>query len=666
MKPAIFFASTFLVLVVLGSFVVDDAQTAVYPQSSDADSELLKQIGGAVYGVAIRDDLAYVGIGHRLEIFDVSDPAQPASLGQTEPLAEIIEHLALYNDYALAATLSGLQIIDVSNPAAPVLLTTYSLPGRYVNEFVVSGNYAFIAKERDYDSTPGGGGLHILDISDPQNASETATYAPGGTPLTFTLVNGYIYGTVCPPSDDPVCSVKNVIVNVTNPANPIEEQVEAAIGNEQWAGKAQHLYKGVESMFSISIYSLADPANPVLVDTLSEGAKKLDVIDDHLFAYQLNGVKVYGLTDPAAPALKGQYTLSDFWGPGNVAADGRYAYLAFGTGGLRIIDLQTAGLPEAGSYSLFTQVKQIARVEPFVYMLDFSRRLYVLDVSDPLQPEIVKLHTSSQGNLAQMHVLGNDVFLAGPGGFEIVNVSQSANPTTRSTYNTQGWNAQQLRFKGDFALQAIGYANHPSLDVIDISNRNNPTYVTSVGSTAHSATGLEIVGETAFLAENSSISTVDSQLTILNVTNPAAPAVIKTHTVPNPLQGVVILNNHAYLANGANGVRIIDVSNPQQPQEAGFYTIPDAVGYTVMAQNGFLYVEGFMADGGRVREIVDVSTPQAPQKVGVYAYTGELTVDEVVYVPDGHDGLSIYRQESDDAPDDPGSEQLIFLPLIVR
>jgi hypothetical protein len=83
--------------------------------------ELLDQLGGATWSVAVQNSYAYIGMGPRLVILDVNFPGSPAVTGKTQPLPDVINSLAVSGGYAyVAAGESGLRIINVSNPAAPV------------------------------------------------------------------------------------------------------------------------------------------------------------------------------------------------------------------------------------------------------------------------------------------------------------------------------------------------------------------------------------------------------------------------------------------------------------------------------------------------------------------------------------------------------------------
>ena len=93
---------------------------AVVSQDRSRNVQLVGQIGGDTNAVAVRDHYAYIGIGPRLVILDVSNPALPTVVGKTDVLPGNAEGVALAGDYAyVAAGGDGLRIIDVSDPGAP-------------------------------------------------------------------------------------------------------------------------------------------------------------------------------------------------------------------------------------------------------------------------------------------------------------------------------------------------------------------------------------------------------------------------------------------------------------------------------------------------------------------------------------------------------------------
>ncbi len=85
--------------------------------------ELVGQIGGASHAVAVVGDYAYLGVGPRLVVLDITDKENPTFVGQSPLLPDIVRGIAVVGNYAFVADgLGGLQIINVSNRERPSLV----------------------------------------------------------------------------------------------------------------------------------------------------------------------------------------------------------------------------------------------------------------------------------------------------------------------------------------------------------------------------------------------------------------------------------------------------------------------------------------------------------------------------------------------------------------
>jgi hypothetical protein len=74
---------------------------------------------------------------------------------------------------------------------------------------------------------------------------------------------------------------------------------------------------------------------------------------------------------------------------------------------------------------------------------------------------------------------------------------------------------------------------------------------------------------------------------------------------------VVISGNYAYLADGTNGLQVINISNPANPQRVGGYdTRGRSLG--VVLSGNYAYV----ADDFAGLQVIDVSNPANPRRVG--------------------------------------------------
>jgi len=140
------------------------------------------------------------------------------------------------------------------------------------------------------------------------------------------------------------------------------------------------------------------------------------------------------------------------------------------------------------------------------------------------------------------------------------------------------------------------------------TNAQNVELVSHIGG----ATNVVFVsGNRAFVGEG-------PRLTILDVSNPAAPTVLgKTDVWSSLVRGIYAAGNYAYVTLGTAGLRVVNVANPAAPAQVGSLTT-DASGNAldvsdILVVGNYAYMlcsSGF--------HVVDVSNPAAPTAVGKY------------------------------------------------
>ena len=87
-----------------------------------------------------------------------------------------------------------------------------------------------------------------------------------------------------------------------------------------------------------------------------------------------------------------------------------------------------------------------------------------------------------------------------------------------------------------------------------------------------------------------------------------------TGSIDTPGQAwcVAVSGDHAFVADGASGLQVIDISDPASPQSVTSIAIPQlAVGVTVSGTHAYI------AAYGAGLQVIDISTPGSPQNVGV-------------------------------------------------
>lgn len=131
---------------------------------------------------------------------------------------------------------------------------------------------------------------------------------------------------------------------------------------------------------------------------------------------------------------------------------------------------------------------------------------------------------------------------------------------------------------------------------------------------------------------------VDDGMYLVDISDPTNPTELSFYSVAGQKLRIAVTNNHAYLLNsGEDIIRIVDVSNPHQPQAAGSIKTLVQI-WAVAALGNYLVVATTVHP-----QVMDVSNPANPVKVGQienmaggivtsivvvdgYAYTGNYAV----------------------------------------
>ena len=86
-------------------------------------------------------------------------------------------------------------------------------------------------------------------------------------------------------------------------------------------------------------------------------------------------------------------------------------------------------------------------------------------------------------------------------------------------------------------------------------------------------------------------------------------------------RNVFILKEMAYLANAEDGLVILDVSDPSNPQEAGSYPLENAQNVVVVDNIAYVIEQGQVQDNMAQKDklvLIDVKTPSIPRILGEY------------------------------------------------
>jgi hypothetical protein len=595
------------------------------------------------------------------------------------------------------------------------------LPGLN-NAVYASGNYAYINA---------GASLIVVDISEPANVKQVALHTPSPTSqanISHLQVQGnYLYLTY--PN-----SLR--ILDISDPTNPLS----VGTFNAQIVGLAvlgSHAYL-TSGLRTVSVLDITDPANPALAGVFDSGdiSASNEIVVQDRYAYvsynTLNGyrgLRIIDVSDPSHPTLAGALpTPQTAFG---ISVSGSFAYLAHGPDGVRIVDVSNPQFPFSASLLPLgiSFTRSVFARGQLLYAAGFdASAFHIIDVTNPAQPQILSA-LSTSGFPWALHLQANYIYLAdylglrlidvsdpssprmtdyfgtastsidvtvadnrayivngstegSGGGMQIVDASNLASPKLRSVFpgdisrrvSLQGQTAYFTDVSTGFKILDVSNASDPRLlgqvtddpkpwglfvsddfayvtdwavpghfSIIDIRSPTNPLRV-STTDVGFSALDISVQGDFAYVA------TVIDGLKILDISHPEAPQEIARFNPHDNTQSVVVRGNLAYVVSDFRdifsdfaGLRIVDVSDPANPREISSLNMHHGV-YSIFLDGRYAYL---CVHNAGLR-IVDVGDPMDPQEVGFFVVPGSaanhaFVQQDLIYLANGTDGVYVLR-----------------------
>lgn len=296
-----------------------------------------------------------------------------------------------------------------------------------------------------------------------------------------------------------------------------------------------------------------------------------------------------------------------------VAAQGGYVYVA---SGLRLLIQQvtTNGMAlTIGSSRPFSHFALGVAVKGrYAYVAAGSAGLRIIDVSDPENPTEVGAW-DSPGYAESVAIEGNTAYVAdGPYGLRAVDVSDAASPRPLGT-------AFKANYAFDVAVEARrAYVASAGVGLLiaDFTEPSNPTELATLDTPGY-AYGVAFRDGMVYVADGW------EGLRVVDATDPAHPVTVGGCKPLGWVFDVAVSGDYAYLASAYGGVRVIDISHPAQSREIAAIEVTHEPGSegpdlppgrvaSVAVDGSRLYAaerkSGLMA--------VDISVPTRPVRLG--------------------------------------------------
>ncbi len=260
---------------------------------------------------------------------DFSDRSSPKLVSRWMPILDGRRVTMSGNTGYVAGGLSGMHVIDLSNRDNPTETYWYDTDGGYANKVVVDGTTAYLSTHLATRFP-----LVTFDVSDPCNPKKLGAVPNDETVFntafrSMTLDNGHIYI----PGE-----FADASVDVSNPKNPkVVNRID--MQNPINAASSGNLLITTNS-YQLQLVDISNPANMRLISTLDKNTsgEAITFIDPTTVITAADpGIWIVDVSNPRSPQKKADLALSG--SVMDICIDGAIAYLSTLGNGVQIVDI---------------------------------------------------------------------------------------------------------------------------------------------------------------------------------------------------------------------------------------------------------------------------------------------------------------------------------------
>ncbi len=566
---------------------------------------------GFAAGVFADDRYVYTSGSRGFAIIDSSDPLSDPIGTYDSPVSRFAQTFIVDKDLVYISSSDQLLILNISNPESPTVLSQTTLTGKAPVHMALEGNVLYVP-------TTTGGGLNILDVSDPYHPVTIAIVPFESHSVGFKISGDYAY-----------------LGYVTEYTSNLEVDY------------------GFDSSSVLDVLDISDPSTPSLVHSL---VLPTDVRDIFLYGNYVVSVGVYtdeflviDISSPTAPVLEERPTESFSGASFRWAYQyDDYVYLLDSGSGVWVVDLSSPLAPTVvNRLQLPMTLGCLYGRGSTLYLCAEEKYFHFADVSDPLEPVLAYSGDLVAGSFLYTsivvynnHVYGREEYLhdggtygAKFGGFD---VTDPYNPE----WTPINLAADSIMIYDHYLYTTIG---ETGLDIYDIDDFDSPEHISRTAFPAGMPRDASLDSDGDWLI---GVSNIPYSIALINVTNPYNPVVTDLVEFSEYVHSVHLDSDLIYVSHGQEdlGTDVFGIT----PSGTLEYTanIPNR-SYRVTTTNDRAYV---LSGGGLIR-VFNMSNPTQPTQIGSlssFDIAGQAAVlDGYIYVADGDYGLTVMKLDTD-------------------
>ncbi len=495
-----------------------------------------------------------------------------------------ISDVAIAGDYAYCSDDFGLLILDLAEPQTPEVVSRWGSPGLSRGVTFLSP-YAYLGD--------GDGGLHVIDCSNPQDPSGTATLteaeeivnvindgerlyaaAGGAGVLIYSLLepgNPFLLGEY--DTEGWVRSVSVwanwialademegvLILDGSDPGNPNLLSTISLLGTAQDVILLDEMLISLDREYGVSLWDISDPQNPRRMSTLTTGGFSTDILSDgeYLFvADWFSGVTIYSIADPYN--LEWIASLSPSGFPEAMTLQDSILALAVGDDGVQLWNIAEPSAPVyvADYRSIGSSQDAVITPEGLVFEAAGDEGLRVWDSALSSSEPIAQVDTP--GWATALGITNDWICLAD--GFQGIRIfSRGSDPQETALLPSDGYVGSIFVDGSENIYAAQG---EDGIVGFTLDAAGQPQVYGTV-ATDHYVYDLSSNGESLISCEGI------FGFGVFDVTDPASPLQVSQFLPQGGAWCAAQSGDFAYIGTGVAGIEVFDLSDPYLPLSLG-------------------------------------------------------------------------------------------------
>ncbi len=590
------------------------------------------------WGIAVKDDIAYVGTEWGIQIFDVSDKENPVLVNSKMTTDIWLRAIHIYGDYLFASDASGTKtnIYDISNPIYPEYIG--EIPS-YAKEFEIMNNYLFTISWHAGLFEPLTYELLIFENDNFENFTEVvridsvASFVTKGNYIYTVKHNGY---GICSLLTYDISDIENPdLIHTLNITNKNTKKPNLMLSDSL-------IYCSVDlKLFTISI---SDPQKPEIIHELENIGEHDDneivKYEDYLY---LKSGSIISIEKPDSPEIVNNDP--EGWPCADLIMDifvyDNYLFFSLFEYGFGIMDISDPINPAfCAWYKNYDFYHGVYKTGDLLYVTSMNG-VYILDVSHPENCIV----TGSYPYLSwstDIIVDNNYAYVSCDYGIVKLDVSDPENPYPIADCNC----VSDKLLKRDSLLFSIteGY-----LGVYNIKTPDSINLVSAYASNIKQAIDMCIKGNYLFVADANRWHgyTYDGGLRVIDISDPENLQLVATINPDNKqyYRSIEIKGDYVFMGSNEPKIYVFDISNPVEPVVHSYIDMEERVGAVDMEiQGDYLYTTA-----GYGRYIFDISDINAIEELDYYPGNGvqnwSLYIDSCYIYEASSGGINIFYNE---------------------